>query len=309
MIRITTDTGCDLSPEILEKYHVGVVSLYISMGDKSLKDGVECFPEDVFAYVEKTKKTPKTSAPPIGDFVSLFQSTLKEEGCEGIVHISINSAFSCSYQNAVLAANEVEGEVHVVDSATLSSMQGLHVLRACELAREGKTAAEIAEIARQNVRLNNSDFVLGGIEYAARGGRCPMFLAISANLLKLRPLMSIDPSGKISSPKKFRGSFLHTAEAYVDYQLRDPDNIDYSRVCVSISSDEPQVRELVRKKLESVGRFGEILISRTNCTTATHGGPETIAIFFFKKRSPEARRSLLEKLPIPLPFRGRDQHA
>ena len=62
-IKIITDSTADLSPELLEKYDIAVVPLYVVMGDKTQKDGLEVSPEDIYAYVEKTGKLPSTSAP------------------------------------------------------------------------------------------------------------------------------------------------------------------------------------------------------------------------------------------------------
>jgi DegV family protein with EDD domain len=285
---------------MLDRYSVKTVPLYINFyTGESLRDGVECTPDDIFKSFETTKKTPKTAAPPPSDYEEMFKKVM-EDGCDGIVHISINSEFSSSYQNAILAARQVSPNIRVVDARTLSSMQGLMVIRACEMAQSGAGLDEIANAMTEQRRKNNSDFILGGLDYAARGGRCPMLVALGANLLKIRPMMRIDEKGKISTPKKFRGAYIEAAKKYLDSLFENIENIDFSKVFISYTSFNAEVMKLVRERLASLPqKFEAVFEARTNCTVATHGGPETLAVFYYKKNLPE------QKAKLGLPFIGR----
>ena len=73
-IKITSDSTCDLSPELIEKYNIAILPLYVVMGDDNLKDGEEATPEDIYSYVDKTGVLPKTSAPNLSDYTDLFQN-------------------------------------------------------------------------------------------------------------------------------------------------------------------------------------------------------------------------------------------
>lgn len=300
MVKITTDTACDLTAAEQNELDITVIPLYINMEGQSYRDVIECRPEDLFESFERTKQTPKTAAVPPSDYLELFERVYDDD-CTGIVHISINGRFSCTFQNAVLAAQETGKEIRVFDSCTLASMQGLLVLRAARLAKAGATAEEIEQELIRLRPLCHSEFMLGGLEYAARGGRCPMFLAKGANLLKLRPLMHIDKNGVISSPKKFRGSFAAAAMSYLDYILRDEDNIDYSEVYVSYTSRDMDVVNAVIEHLRREGKFERIYSSQTGCVASVHGGPETLAVFFFKKYD-ETEEKAKKGITLKLPF-------
>ena len=107
MVKISADSTCDLSPELLKRYDVAIQPLYIVRDDASLRDGVDIRPTDIFAYVEKTGKLLKTAAVSVEDYIELFRRRT-EDGSE-VVHITISAEMSACYQNACLAAREVPG--------------------------------------------------------------------------------------------------------------------------------------------------------------------------------------------------------
>ncbi len=90
-VKIISDSTCDLSPELVQKYDIAIVPLYVLMGDSTRKDGLEVKPEDIYDFVSRTGKLPSTSAPNLGDFIDEFKKW-RDEGYE-IVHYNICSAF------------------------------------------------------------------------------------------------------------------------------------------------------------------------------------------------------------------------
>ena len=66
-IRISADSTCDLSPEQLARYDIGIIPLYVSLGEQSMRDGVDITAQDIYDYVDKTGKLPKTAAPSVAD--------------------------------------------------------------------------------------------------------------------------------------------------------------------------------------------------------------------------------------------------
>ena len=131
MVKISADSTCDLSPELLKRYDVAIQPLYIVRDDASLRDGVDIRPTDIFAYVEQTGKLLKTAAVSVEDYIELFRRRT-EDGSE-VVHITISAEMSACYQNACLAAREVPG-VYPVDSRNLSTGMGLVVIEAAKRA-------------------------------------------------------------------------------------------------------------------------------------------------------------------------------
>ena len=152
MVIISSDSTCDLSPELIEKYNVKIKPLYVVSDERSYVDGVDITAREVLEYQKKTGKLLKTSAPNVAELEEMFD----EYGAENeVVHFSISSAMSSTYQNTVIAS---EGKnVYCIDSQNLSTGIGLMVLKACDLRDKGKSAKEIAEYIEDDFVWTNGD--------------------------------------------------------------------------------------------------------------------------------------------------------
>lgn len=281
-IKITSDSTCDLSPELIEKYNIGILPLYVVMGEDNLKDGTEAVPEDIYSYVDKTGILPKTSAPNIGDFTELFEKYLAE-GYDEVVHFTISSDFSSSYATACLAAADV-GNVRVVDTRNLSTGSGLVVLHACEMAQNGASAKEIAKECSELTGRVEASFVVDSIDYLHKGGRCSSVAALSANLLKLKPCIEV-LDGKMKSAKKYRGHIDRVIINYVIDRLQGRDDIDKHRIFVTHTKCGEQIVKNVKAKINELSPgFDEILETTAGCTVTSHCGPYTLGILFVRKK-------------------------
>ena len=279
-IRISADSTCDLSPELIEQYDVAITPLYIRLGDKDLKDSIEVTRDDIYSYVEKTKSIPKTAAVNVGDYVELFKKA-KEEGYDGVVHFTISSDMSSCYQNACLAAQGFEN-VYIVDSRTLSSGIGHLVLDACILRDEGKSAKEIFEILDERKNKLDVSFVIDTLRYLALGGRCNSLLAFGANLLNIKPSIQVK-DGKMGVDKKYRCSLERAVVRYVNDKLEDKDSLDLRRIFITDSGVSDDIFNAVRDAVLKNAPFVEVLHTRAGCTVSSHCGPGTIGILFYRK--------------------------
>ena len=279
-IRISADSTCDLSPELIERYDVAITPLYIRLGDKDLKDSIEVTREDIFSYVEKTKSIPKTAAVNVGDYTAFF-TKVKEEGYDGVVHFTISADMSSCYQNACLAAQDFEN-VYIVDSRTLSTGIGHLVLDACILRDEGKSAKEIFEILEERKKKLDVSFVLDTLRYLALGGRCNALLAFGANLLNIKPSIQVK-DGKMGVNQKYRCSFQRAVVRYVNDKLADHDSLDLKRIFITDSGVPDEVFEAAKEAVLKNAPFAEIHHTRAGCTISSHCGPNCIGILFYRK--------------------------
>ena len=279
-VKIITDSTADLSPELVKQYDVSVVPLYVVMGDRISKDGVEATPEDIYCYVDETSKLPKTSAPNLNDFLSAFHNW-RDQGYE-IVHFNISADFSSSHATACIAAAEVGG-VEVVDTRNLSTGSGLVVLHACEMANRGASAKEIAEECRALTDRVEASFVVDSIDYLRMGGRCSSVAALGANLLKLKPCIEV-LDGKMKSGKKYRGSIDKVIISYVTERLQNREDIDMHRIFITHTRCSTEVVNRVREKIKELQPgFEEILETTAGCTVTSHCGPGTLGVLFIRK--------------------------
>jgi len=139
-IKITSDSTCDLSKELLEKYDITVIPLTIVKEGEPYTDGINITPADIFDHVAAGGELCSTTATNVGEYADWFAKF--SDLYDGVIHINISAEFSSCYQNACLAAEEFDN-VRVVDSRNLSTGQGLVVLKACELA---KTCTSLDEL-------------------------------------------------------------------------------------------------------------------------------------------------------------------
>ncbi len=279
-VKIISDSTCDLSPELIKKYDIEILPLYVNMGDKVRKDGLEVKPEDIYDYVSKTGILPKTAAPNLGDYLDLFGKWHREG--YSIVHFNISGEFSSSYNTACMAAEEI-GDVFVVDSRNLSTGQGLVVLYGAELAAEGKSAEEIKKACDAITPNVEASFVVDSIDYLRKGGRCSAVAALGANLLKLKPCIEVI-DGKMTSSKKFRGNIDKVILQYVDERLRDRKDIIMKRIFITHTKCNPETVRAVRRKIdELMPGFAEVLETTAGCTVTSHCGPQTLGVLFIRE--------------------------
>lgn len=279
-VKIISDSTGDLSKELIEKFSITIVPLYVTMNEQAKKDGLEVVPEDIYEYVEKNNKLPTTSAANVGDYIEVFKYW-REQGFE-IVHFNISCDFSSTHHNACIAAEEVGG-VYVLDSKNLSTGQGLAVLHGAEMAEQGKSAKEIFEECTALTSKIEASFVVDSIDYLYKGGRCSALAAFGANLLKLKPCIEVK-DGKMSPGKKYRGNISRVMLNYVQERLNGRDDIDKHRIFITHTkcSDE-DVQAVKNKILELCPDFEEILETTAGCTVTTHCGPNTLGILFIRK--------------------------
>lgn len=276
---ITTDSVCDMPPELLKRYRAQMIPLTISEGDRSYKDGVGITPDDIYEIYDRQHMLPKTSAISPQEFIDFF-SPLVKEGNE-VVHIDISSECSATYANACMAAGELPG-VYPVDSRHLTVGQGLLVIEACRLRDAGCSAQEIAEQLLSFREKIVTSFVIDTLEFLWKGGRCSGLTAFGANLLQVRPCLELR-EGEIKVARKYRGAMQKVYAQYLRDSLSRED-IDTRLGFLVHSGRIPQEElERLRQLILELVPFEELPIVRAGCTVTSHCGPATIGVIFSTK--------------------------
>ena len=279
MVSIVADSTCDLSQELLDKYKVKMIPLHILLGEKEYEDGVDLRPEEIYAWADDHKTTPKTSAPSVETVMQTFRPLL-DKG-DDIVCFSISESMSTTANVMRLAARQLEAEdrIIVVDSANLSTGIGLLVLEAARMALQGKTAEEIvAETERLKPKVRAS-FVVDTLTYLHRGGRCNGLEAMAGSMLKLHPKIVVS-EGKMSSSKKYRGKIDKVILAYAKDMEEQLLQARKERVFITHSGCPEETVLMVEQYLQSLSRFDEILITRAGGVISSHCGPGTLGVLF-----------------------------
>ncbi|EWH21953.1 DegV family protein [Bacillus haynesii] len=197
-IKIVTDSTADLSEELLREYHISVLPLSISIDGTVYRDRFDIQPDEFIEKMERAAELPKSSQPPLGAFIELYEE-LTADGSE-VISIHLSSQLSGTYQTAVSASNMVDGNITVIDSMYISKGLGFQVVRAALLAEEGMTAEAIVKDL-ENLRDRTSLYVtIDHFDNLIKGGRIGRGKALIGSLLKVKPIARLEDG--IYTPEK-----------------------------------------------------------------------------------------------------------
>lgn len=279
MVKIISDSTCDLSEELVKRYDITILPLHILLGDEEYLDGVNITPQEIFDWSDEHKTTPKTSAPSAEQAVELLKPYV-EKGQE-VICFAIASGMSSSMNVMRLAAEELNAEnlVTVIDSANLSTGIGLLVIEAAIMAKEGKTSEEIITKIEELKPLVRASFVVDTLTYLYRGGRCSGLAALAGGALKLHPQIIV-VDGAMKPAKKYRGNMLHVTLDYVKDMEKAMLNSHKDRVFITHSGSDPKVVQEVYDYLEGLHYFDEICITRAGGVVSSHCGYGTLGVLY-----------------------------
>ena len=278
-IKVTADSTCDLSQELLDKYNITVIPLFIVKDGESFIDGVEIFPDDIFKYVSETGKLCSTTAVNVADYVEKFTELRREY--DAIIHFTISSEMSACYQNACLAAEEVSG-VYPFDARNLSTGIGHLAIDASIMAQSGMDPEEIVAVLNEKREKLDVSFIIDTLLYLWQGGRCSGVAMLGANLLSLKPCIEVR-DGSMGVAKKYRGSLKKCLVQYVRDRLKDREDIDTRRIFITDSGVSEDIYNAVYEAVSECQQFDEILHTRAGSTISNHCGPNCLGILYYHK--------------------------
>lgn len=278
-IKIISDSTCDLSPAQIAQHNITVIPLIVIKDDQEYRDGVTITAADVFAHVAAGGNLCSTAALNYGIYQEYFEKYASEY--DGVVHISLGSGFSSSYQNACLAADEFDNVI-AIDSMNLSTGQGHVVLEACRLAKEVESLAELKEKLDAFTPRVEASFLVDKLNYLAKGGRCSAVAALGANLLNLKPCIEVK-NGKMSVVKKYRGSYAKCLASYVKDRLDSREDIIRNELFLTYTTVTDECRTAVVDAIEQYGNFENVYETQAGCTVSCHCGPDTLGVLFVRK--------------------------
>lgn len=278
-IKIISDSTCDLSADLIQKYDIGIVPLIVVKDNQEFIDGVTITPADIFAHVAAGGSLCTTAARGVAVYQEEFAKYAKDY--DGVIHVNIGSGFSSSYQNACIAAEDFDN-VRVIDSKNLSTGHGLVVLKTCDLAQ---TAEDLDELKKQLDAFTaqvEASFVLDRLEYMVKGGRCSGAAALGANLLNLKPCIEVK-DGKMAVVKKYRGHIEKCMAAYVKDRLAEREDLEEDRLFITHTEVSEQSLKTVEDGVSQYGHFRNIYETIAGCTISCHCGPGTMGVLFVRK--------------------------
>jgi len=280
--KIIADSTCDLPRDIIDKYDIDVVPLYVLLDGKSLRDGVDIKTEELIKWCSETGKLPTTSATSVEDFTEAFRPYA--ESGRPVMGIFISSEFSATVQNALIAAKSFEGaKIEVVDSRNLSTGIGLVVVNAAKLAQQGKSIEEIRKAVDSVIPRVRASFVVDKLDFLYKGGRCSALTLLGANALKIRPQIVVR-DGRMSPGEKYRGSSLRAFGKYYEAILSNIDSIEPELAFVTHSPSDRELVDAALNAAKATGHFREVVETNAGCVITSHCGYNTVGILYIEKQ-------------------------
>lgn len=282
MVRIVSDSTCDLSEELLKQYGIDVIPLQILLGDRNYEDGCGISPEEIFRWSDENKASPKTAACTQVRCEDAFLRHI-ERGDE-VIAFSISESMSCTAGVMRMAAEAIgaEDRVSVINSQSLSTGVGLLVLEAAEMAQKGMARQEIVAAVERLIPRVKASFVVDTLTYLHRGGRCSGAAALFGSTLRMHPLITVT-GGKMEPGKKYRGRMNRVFGEYVEDLTPAISRAESKRAFITHSGcDEATVAD-VYAKVQALGKFDEILITRAGGVVSSHCGPGTLGVLFIDR--------------------------
>ncbi len=272
-IGISADSTCDIPKELIEKYDINIIPLYVNLEDEQYTEA-EITHKEIYDFVSKTGVLPKTSARTVIEYKEEFEKLRKKY--DALIHFSLSFEISSTGNNALQASKELEN-VYVIDTKQLSSGSGILVLSAVDKINEGKTITEIINELEGEADRVQSSFIINKLNYLYKGGRCSAVAVFGANLLKLKIRIQL-VNGKMEATKKYMGPLKSVLPKYVDDIIKEKPPV-LKRCFVTSSSEMEDVKPEIIEKVKGLG-FKEVIPMQAGATICSHCGPETIGILY-----------------------------
>ncbi|MRS04618.1 DegV family protein, partial [bacterium] len=191
VIRIVTDSSCDLPVEIIDRYGIRVVPLYINVGNQSYLDGIDLTRDEFYKKLPNFSEQPTTAVPSSQKFRAIYDA-LADEGATEVLSIHISTSLSAVVNVANVAASETKTiHVTVFDSKQLSLGTGFLVESAAKLALAGSSVPEIIMALNEQIERTHVFAALDTLQFMHRSGRVNSLMSTIGKILQIKPILKM----------------------------------------------------------------------------------------------------------------------
>ncbi len=287
MIKLIADSTCDLSPDVVEKYEIGVAPFTINIEGNSYKDKIDMQADDFYKIIEDLSEPATTSMPSPNEYLDIINNAVLD-GYNEILCICMSSGTSGAYQSAVIAKDYFFEEhpnsslqIHVVDSKSMSHGSGWLILKSARLREQGASFEELVAFNEQYKTRVKHFLSVDDLEHLRRSGRLSNASTFIGRILNLKPIMTMkNAKGAIVAKEKGRKKVLgHYVREFI--KRNDPDITDF--IIIGYTSDLTYAENLKHKLLRESNFGGDIFIMQMGVAVGTHVGLGGLSMFFVEK--------------------------
>ena len=277
MLRIITDTSCDLSLETAKKLNVEIMPLTVRFGEDSYRTLYDLTNEEFHKKLQSSKELPKTAQINPFEFEEKYKE-ISEAGDEAVV-ILISSELSGTCQSGKIALSNVDTDkIDVVDSLTAAGGTGILVVEAARMRDQGKSRKEIVERLNYLVPRTRLYVLLDTLEYLKKGGRISPTVAFVGEAIKLRPIITTK-EGKVVIEDKAKGDKAgnrRLREKLTQYPIMEGSPIMVGH------ADAADRAEALKSDVEAMG-YEVMDCEWMGAVVGTYTGPNAVGLYYFSE--------------------------
>ena len=273
---IVTDSNSGITQKMAGEIGVSVVPMPFVIDGETFYEDINLSQKEFYEKLQSSAKI-STSQPMVGELLKLWDSLLETH--DSLVYIPMSSGLSGSCATAAALAEDYGGRVEVVNNQRISVPQRQSVLDALELAKAGKTAAEIREILEKEKFESSIYIMLETLEYLKKGGRITPAAAAVATVLHIRPVLQIqgeklDAYAKTRSEKQGRAIMMDALKKDIDTRFGGMDQV---RIYVAHTDREEEAKEF-SQMIEAEWGIPVTYCDPLSLSVACHTGPGALGV-------------------------------
>jgi len=281
-IQVITDSTSYISEAVAEELGIKIIPLSFTFGQDHIRE-TEIENEDFYKLMEEKGKIPKSSQPPIKDFIDMFSKYIKEG--KKVIGIFLSNEMSGTYNTAKMAGNMVsedfkDCQIEIINSKTNCMEMGYSVIKAAEGARDGKSIEEIKTMVENILCSSRFLFAPTNLTYLRKGGRIGGAQALIGNMLKINPILTVNDQGVADIFDKVRTQ-KKAIKRIVENFKKEIDNFGFRTVTVHHINALKEAEGLA-KMVESIIGYAPSIMS-IGPIIGLHVGPGTVGLAYCTK--------------------------
>ena len=279
MIKVVTDSTCDLPQELIEQHDITVVPVNIQFGNETYRDGVDIDRDTFYRKIEEMGVIPTTSQPSVGQFLEVYRKLASQ--ADDIIYIHVTGKLSGTCQSAMMAAKEVADQVrvHVFDSLAGTSGLGYMAMEAARAARAGASMEQILKRLEEIRERMNLFLTLVDLRFARMSGRVGRLQSALASLLNVKAIIGLE-DGLLEMRQRVRTT-ARAIERMVEMMVEAVGTKDPVNMAV-VHAQAPEEGRKLLEKVKTIFNCQEIFLADLAASLAVHFGPGTLGLVGYK---------------------------
>lgn len=274
-----TDSTAYMTEELKNNPDVHVIPLSINFENAAFRDGVDLSTEELYRRINEEKDIPKTSQPAIGEYLELFDQL--KETYDAAIAIHVSSHISGTYASCLAATDLSDFPVEVVDSKSMSYAVTTLLYNGIKAVAAGEDIKDVAEKLRKDTVKSENFVLLGSLEQFYKGGRMSGTQYLLGNLLRIKPIIRVNPEGKFELFEKVR-SEKRATRRLVSLLKESYDKYNIKQVQIMHGNVLDKALAFKEELLEAFPSL-DIIVGEISATIAVHAGEGTVSILWHQE--------------------------